>query len=86
VKRHLNFTWIAEARLMIRILIAYFLLVISMGSIARAQSLTISQAVQQAVEKYPAVRASLEQVRAAAEGVNLARTNYLPRADGRWTA
>ena len=50
-------------------------------STARAQSLTISQAVQQALDKYPAVRASLEQVSAAAAAINLARTSYLPRAD-----
>ena len=50
-------------------------------SVAQADSLTISQAVQQALDKYPAVRASLEQVRSAAAGINLARTNYLPRAD-----
>jgi len=31
--------------------------------------------------KYPAVRSSLEQVSAAAAGINLARTSYLPRAD-----
>src|SRR5258708_7956957 len=44
-------------------------------------ALTIDQAVQQAVDKYPAVRSSLEQVSAAAAGINLARTAYLPRAD-----
>ncbi len=43
--------------------------------------LTLGQAVQQSVEKYPAVRGSLEQVSAAAAGINLARTAYLPRAD-----
>ena len=43
--------------------------------------LTLEQAVNQAVDKYPAVRASLEQVSAAAAGINLARTVYLPRAD-----
>lgn len=48
---------------------------------ARAQSLTITQAVQQALDKYPAVRASLEQVSAAAAAIGLARTSYLPRAD-----
>jgi outer membrane protein len=47
---------------------------------ARAQ-LTLDQAVEQAMAKYPAVRASLEQVSAAAAGINLARTSYLPRAD-----
>lgn len=49
-------------------------------SLAQAP-LTINQAVQQALDRYPAVRASLEQVSAAAAGINLARTAYLPRAD-----
>src|SRR5260370_1356307 len=49
--------------------------------LAQATALTIDQAVQQAVDKYPAVRSSLEQVSAAAAGINLARTAYLPRAD-----
>jgi len=43
--------------------------------------LTLEQAVHLAWEKYPAVRASLEQVSAAAAGIDLARTAYLPRAD-----
>ncbi len=43
--------------------------------------LTISQAVEQALKNYPAVRASLEQSRASAAGIDLARTAYLPRAD-----
>jgi len=47
---------------------------------AHAQ-LTLEQAVEQAMTKYPAVRASLDQVSAAAAGINLARTSYLPRAD-----
>src|SRR5207245_11205665 len=34
----------------------------------------------------PAVRASLDRVRAAEAGVDLARTNYLPRADVLWQA
>src|SRR5258706_14857511 len=66
---------------MIKILISFFLFAVSICPAARAQSLTISQAVQQALDKYPAVRASLEQVRSADAGINLARTNYLPRAD-----
>ena len=52
--------------------------------IATAQqqpALTMPQAVQQALDRYPAVRSSIEQVRAAAAGINLARTSYLPRAD-----
>ncbi len=43
--------------------------------------LTIDQAVQQTLVKYPAIRSSLEQVSAAAAGINLARTAYLPKAD-----
>src|SRR5712691_12020322 len=43
--------------------------------------LTLEQAVNQATGKYPAGQASLERVSAAAAGVNLARTGYLPRAD-----
>lgn len=39
------------------------------------------EAVQKALDKYPAVRSSMEQVSAAAAGINLARTSYLPRAD-----
>ena len=48
---------------------------------AQTGPLTIDQAVQQALDKYPAVRSSLEQVSSAAAGINLARTAYLPRAD-----
>src|SRR5256885_17204055 len=43
--------------------------------------ITLEQAVEQAMTRYPGVRASLQQVSAAAAGINLARTNYLPRAD-----
>lgn len=43
--------------------------------------LSLAEAVKQAAEKYPAVRVSLEQVSAAAAGINLARTSYLPRTD-----
>lgn len=45
------------------------------------QPLTLEQAVAMALERYPAVRASMEQAQAAAAGVTLARTSYLPRAD-----
>src|SRR6266581_4983932 len=56
---------------------------ILIASLAAAQPapLTLNQAVQQSVDTYPAVRGSLEQVSAAAAGINLARTAYLPRAD-----
>lgn len=43
--------------------------------------LTLDQAVAQAVEKYPAIRASLADVAEAAAGVNAARASFLPRAD-----
>jgi outer membrane protein len=45
---------------------------------------TLEEAVDFALKNYPAVRASLERVRAAEAGVGLARTNYLPRADTLW--
>lgn len=48
---------------------------------ADAPSLSLREAVEAAVENYPAVRASSEQAAAAAAGVRLARTTYLPRAD-----
>ena len=48
---------------------------------AQQTPLTVGQAVEQALGKYPGVRVSLEQAAAAAQGVNLARTAYLPRAD-----
>ena len=43
--------------------------------------LTLRQAVEQAGAKYPSVRVTEEQVLAAAAGINLARTAYLPRID-----
>jgi outer membrane protein len=48
---------------------------------AQQQPLTIGQSVERALAQYPAIRSSLEQVAAAAAGINLARTAYLPRAD-----
>lgn len=49
--------------------------------LASAEPLTISEAVQQAMEKYPSLRVSEEQVRAAAAGVQQARLAFLPKAD-----
>jgi outer membrane protein len=46
-----------------------------------SESMTLADAVDRAVQKYPAMRVSLEQVSAAAAAINLARTSYLPRAD-----
>ena len=44
-------------------------------------SLTLAQAVESAAKHYPSIRVSQEQINAAAEGIRLARTAYLPRVD-----
>ncbi len=54
---------------------------VSVLATAQGATLTINQAVDLALQKYPAVRSSLEQVSAAAAAINLARTSYLPRVD-----
>ncbi|MFI5057057.1 MAG: TolC family protein [Candidatus Acidiferrales bacterium] len=43
---------------------------------------TLEDALNYALQHYPAVRASLEQVSAARAGVTLARTQYLPQLNG----
>src|SRR5438094_2418250 len=48
---------------------------------APATPLSIGQAVDSALRNYPAVSVSQEQVNAAAAGIDLARTAYLPRVD-----
>ncbi len=47
-----------------------------------ARSFTLQQAIDYALQNYPAVRASLEQVSAAHAGVALARAAYLPALSG----
>lgn len=66
-------------------------LLLAMGTTMSAQSdpqktrvFTLEEAVEFALKNYPAVRASLERVRAAQAGVGVARTNYLPRTDLLW--
>src|SRR5262245_29877622 len=49
-----------------------------------SQPLKLESAVGLALENYPAIRAAQAQRRAAEAGVELARTNYLPRADVLW--
>jgi outer membrane protein TolC len=44
--------------------------------------MTIEQAVQRSQQIYPQIRISTEQIAAAAAGINLARTAYLPRIEG----
>lgn len=50
-------------------------------ALALAQPIKLSEAVERALKEYPSLRVSEEQVRAAAAGVNLAQTAYLPKAD-----
>ncbi|MBZ5578928.1 MAG: TolC family protein [Acidobacteriia bacterium] len=44
--------------------------------------LTIGQAVESALRNYPSIRVTQEQMNAAAAGIRLAQTAYLPRVDG----
>src|SRR4029450_119043 len=48
------------------------------GAIA---GMTIAQAVDDAVQRYPLIAVSQEQANAAAEAIRLAHTAYLPRLD-----
>ena len=48
---------------------------------APSAGLTLTQAVEAALRNYPAVQVSQEQINAAAAGIQLARTAYLPRVD-----
>jgi len=43
--------------------------------------LTLAQAVRGALDRYPSIRVSQEQAAAAAAGITLARTSYLPKID-----
>jgi outer membrane protein len=46
-----------------------------------AQGLTLSQAVESGLKNYPSIQVSQEEMNAAAAGIRLARTAYLPRVD-----
>ncbi len=77
IKRGWNFT--CAARWLSAILVV-------VGGISAQQppspaGLTLSQAVERALRNYPSVRVSQEQINAAAAGIQLARTAYLPRID-----
>src|SRR5438552_12921789 len=61
-------------------------IILTMNSIGVAQQqpsnpMSISQAVESALRNYPSISVSQEQVNAAAAGIDLARTAYLPRVD-----
>jgi len=51
------------------------------GQLEAPAPLTLAQAVEAASKNYPSIRVSQEQMNAAAEGIRLARTAYLPRVD-----
>ncbi len=57
------------------------LLLLLIASVPLKAQLTVAQAVETALRNYPSVRVSEEQVNAAAAGIELARTAYLPRLD-----
>src|SRR5215470_11111763 len=48
---------------------------------AQPAGLTLAQAVERALQNYPSIRVSQEQINAAAAGIQLARTAYLPKID-----
>jgi outer membrane protein TolC len=58
-------------------------IVVLAGSLLSAQppGLTLQQAVDEALRNYPSIRVSQEQMNAAAAGIQLARTAYLPRLE-----
>lgn len=67
------------------VLVFSFILTTAWIAEARQQTpgtpMTIAQAVESALRNYPSISVSQEQVNAAAAGIDLARTAYLPRAD-----
>jgi outer membrane protein len=59
-----------------------YLLLLAAPLAALAQEpMTLVEAVRRSNATYPAIRSSIEQVGTATEGINLARTAFLPRAD-----
>ena len=55
--------------------------VLSAQAAAPAVNLTLNQVIESALRNYPAIHVSQEQINAAAAGIQLARTAYLPRVD-----
>src|SRR5881396_2736891 len=63
---------------------SWFILAAGYAALAQQAAppgLTITQAVESALRNYPSIRVSQEQINAAAAGIQLARTAYLPRVD-----
>lgn len=61
--------------------VTMFLLTAALQAQQPAPVLTLSQAVENALRNYPAIRVTQEQMNAAAAGIRLAQTAYLPRID-----
>lgn len=57
-------------------------ILISAQQSAPPAEMTIAQAVEDALRNYPSIRVTQEQMNAAAAGIRLAQTAYLPRVDG----
>lgn len=64
------------------VFVLYPSLCIAQTNAPTAEAVTLEDAVNYALQHYPAVRASLERVSAARAGVTLARTQYLPQLNG----
>src|SRR5438874_6043506 len=62
---------------------SWFMLAALCGAFAQPAppGLTITQAVESALRNYPSIKVTQEQINAAAAGIDLARTAYLPRVD-----
>ena len=63
--------------------VRFMLLILAAVAVLPGQQapLTITAAVENALRNYPSIRVSQEQINAAAAGIQLARTSYLPRMD-----
>ncbi len=61
---------------------AAVLLAVSVTAMAQTGRITLQQAVDAAIQNYPSIRVSQEQMNAAAAGIRLAQTAYLPKVDG----
>jgi outer membrane protein len=56
-------------------------ILLAAGLLPAQTPMTLAQAVDAALKNYPSIRVSQEQMNAAAAGIRLARTAYLPRVD-----
>jgi len=66
----------------LRLVSCALIVVIAAARAAEPASLSLPQAVEAALRNYPSIRVTQEQMNAAAAGIRLAQTAYLPRVDG----